>query len=107
MIQKMKARVALLRATLAECDEFATDRHDVEDGADGKPRPNEWMQLSNIIDGEPSAYRKDNVRLRALLDRAAHIVTGCAALLCERGCQDETDLDAFAAEIRKALEEKP
>ena len=46
----------------------------------------------------------ENAQFRALLDRAAHIVTGCAALLCERGCQDETDLDAFAAEIRKALE---
>ena len=56
---------------------------------------------------ERNAALAENARLRTLLDRAAHIVTGCAALLCERGCQDETDLDAFAAEIRKALEEKP
>ena len=56
---------------------------------------------------ERNALLAENAQFRALLDRAAHIVTGCAALLCERGCQDEVDLDAFAAEIRKALEEKP
>ena len=57
--------------------------------------------------GERNTLKARVAKLEALLDRAAHIVTGCAALLCERGCQDETDLDAFAAEIRKALEEKP
>jgi hypothetical protein len=41
-----------LLAIIEEALEYAQDRYDTVDGEDGRPAPNDWMTIGNILEGK-------------------------------------------------------
>lgn len=49
-VPNLIAEIERLRGVLDEVLDECKDQYDVEDGDDGRPLPNRWMKLGNLIE---------------------------------------------------------